>query len=676
MNTTTFRLRRPLITSNGSTSDIDPLISQHLAELDSLLGKHVFDSTRIRHTDGDEKTRDLLNGETRGKMAKGKPAEIAETDVVVAVRVNLIEELKKPIYPKKTTPDKWDNRGLLNTLYNNPDNENLLSISDAIDKTNQLANLKYEYQDYITQNWNSLSNEYRAILNYGNISDYFLAYAFFVKSIEETNALNNFIKTGKFGLSAITKFATVSAARFEIQRQSLNIEPVVINGITYTYNDDEHPLIKKIAASNLSLSEFSFSKELNGLIDDYVFNNDYMELIASANIGTIPSDYIPILIKYIKSSPVKITKSNINYFLPLFISEISGSPVVEGIDTPVDEIESDKDFDVVFFESDKSTDQANASNVKCAAQLFYSMVVGEEMDVFNLMNYFTHKYLIKQRFDITDKRLRKYIQDYVFSNEFPEFKIDPLTKEAIPTGRVFERTRPAERQMFFRQVFNTFSQGQVTEDLIVNTDFNKLWKVLILESYNYIERAQESPNPDSYVSRQNVMQAVEELQYNLSANCTGMATVFSPIIYKELVFIIDVIFSNKKILQQVVPSSGSWHRVVETLWTDMKQTRINSQFTYNKAKLSQSIISKIANYNPASFEQDKEFSAFMSDVTALISTQSMIQQNLRKGILEDEPETKESGGNGYNSYNGYKDSEAIKKATPELVDAEKDEWDF
>jgi hypothetical protein len=108
----------------------------------------------------------------------------------------------------------------------------------------------------------------------------------------------------------------------------------------------------------------------------------------------------------------------------------------------------------------------------------------------------------------------------------------------------------------------------------------------------------------------------------------------------------------------------------------MKQTRINSQFTYNKAKLSQSIISKIANYNPASFEQDKEFSAFMSDVTALISTQSMIQQNLRKGILEDEPETKESGGNGYNSYNGYKDSEAIKKATPELVDAEKDEWDF
>jgi hypothetical protein len=166
------------------------------------------------------------------------------------------------------------------------------------------------------------------------------------------------------------------------------------------------------------------------------------------------------------------------------------------------------------------------------------------------------------------------------------------------------------------------------------------------------------------------MQAVEELQYNLSSNCTGMATVLSPVIYKELTFIVDVIFSHDEILQQIPNSGGAWQRVVETLWTDMKGTRMNAQFTYNKAKLSQSILTKVANYNPAAFEQDKEFSAFISDVTALISTQSMIQQNLRKGILEEEPEIKhELNGNGYTE-------PAPAKTTPELADVEKDEWDF
>ena len=664
--TTTFRLKRPLITSNGSTSDTDPLISEQLKELDSLLGKHIFDSTKTRHHDGEEKTRETLNGEARGKMAKGKSSDIGEADVVIAVRVNLIEELKKPIYPKKTTSDNWDNRGLLNTLYNNPDNEGLLSISDAIDRTNQLANLKYDYQDYITQNWNFLSSDYRAILDYGNITDYLLAYAYFIKGISEINALNHFINNDKVGIPAIIKYATVSAARSEIQRQSLKIDPVQINGTTYTYNDDEHPLINKIATGNLSLSEVSFSKELNSTIDDYVFNNDYIELIQSANIGTIPTDYIPLLVQYIKNSPMKITKSNINYFLPLFIGEIEGSPLIEDISTPSDETESDKDFDVVFFETDKSIDLANASNVKCAAQLYYSMIVGEEMDVFNLMNYLTHKLLIKRRFDIKDSKLRKYIQDYVFSDRFPEY--NPKTKKM--TGRVFDRTRPGERQMFFRQVFNSPAKGPSTEDIIVNTEFNRLWKTVILESYNYLERAQDSPNPDSYVSRQNVMQAVEELQYNLSSNCTGMATVLSPIVYKELIFIVNVIFSHDEVIQQVSSTGGSWQRVIETLWTDMKQSRINAQFTYNKAKLSQSILSKVANYNPAAFEQDKEFSAFMSLVTALISTQSMIQQNLRKGVLEDEePETQKLGTNGYTT------PEPVK-TTPELADVEKDEWDF
>src|SRR6185295_3306012 len=168
--------------------------------------------------------------------------------------------------------------------------------------------------------------------------------------------------------------------------------------------------------------------------------------------------------------------------------------------------------------------------------------------------WFTHKYLVRGGIEIQDPRLRDDLQMYVFSNRFPDEK----------TGKLVDRTRPAERQMFYRQVFN-YGNAQVTDDVVVNDEFPRLWKVLMLESARYLERAQTSPNPESYVSPQNVMQAVEDLQYNLSTHCTGMASVITPLIYNELNFIIKRIFMHEEVLRQVVPAAGAtWWRVVET----------------------------------------------------------------------------------------------------------------
>src|SRR5207245_4981374 len=127
-------------------------------------------------------------------------------------------------------------------------------------------------------------------------------------------------------------------------------------------------------------------------------------------------------------------------------------------------------------------------------------------------------------------------------------------------NRIVDRTRPAERQMFYRQVFN-YGTTQIPDEIVVNVEFIKLWKVLMLESARYLEKAQASLNPDNYVSRQNVMQAVEDLQYNLSTNCTGMATVVAPLINAELDFIIQRIFKHKEVLAQIVPAGGTWWKV-------------------------------------------------------------------------------------------------------------------
>ena len=132
------------------------------------------------------------------------------------------------------------------------------------------------------------------------------------------------------------------------------------------------------------------------------------------------------------------------------------------------------------------------------------------------------------------------------------------------------------------------------------------------------------------------MQAVEDLQYNLSTHCTGMANVITPIIYAELNFVIRRIFMHPEILRQVVPSGGTWWRVVETLSMEMTHTRPKSTVLYNKAKLGHGIIGSIADYNPATFEDDANFSAFISNVDALITTQSILQDALTDDLKKDQ----------------------------------------
>jgi hypothetical protein len=328
--------------------------------------------------------------------------------------------------------------------------------------------------------------------------------------------------------------------------------------------------------------------------------------------------------------------------------------------TEIDTEESDKDFDVQPLVDDNSLIQISKSAVKCAAQLYYGMVLGEELDVFNIVNYFTHKYLIRGGIEIQDARLREDLQLYVFSNRFTDLK----------TKKVVDCTRPAERQMFYRQVFN-YGNVQVTDDFILNREFPRLWKVLILESANYLERARESFYPDSYVSRQNVMQAVEDLQYNLSTHCTGMANVITPLIYAELDFVIRRIFMHPEILRQIVPQGATWWRVVETLYMGMKNMRPKATVLYNKARLGHAIIRSIADYNPATFEDDTNFSAFISNVDAFITTQSILQEALTDDLKKDDQED-ETRLNGW----GKAIVDTIGASAMPGAKAGNDEWDF
>lgn len=618
-------LKRPVITTSGFSADVDPTIKTHLDELNSLLAKRIF------------------------------PRNIDPDDVR--------QILAKSLTPKRTAGNnRWARNSLVDFFNRTAEEDDRVTLAEFIDGNPELSELKYAFEEKVNLLRGALEFNTKSVLDEPAIRDYLVATGFLVMDLKEINGLKNFVLGNRLGAKNVANYAIVSAARTIIDQEHLRVPDA---------NNDDSDIVREIRAAGLSMAAGKFQTTLRALVDSFVFNSAESEIITNAEavLGPFPKGIKPLLIKFIKNSPVKITGDNANFFLPLFISQIQGTTEVEA-PTEADLAESDRDFEVDFLEDDDALIEISRSAVRCASQLYYSMVLGDELDVFNIVNYFTHKYLVRGSMEILDGRLRDDLQLYVFSNKFTDLK----------TKRIEDRTRPGERNMFYRQVFNQ-GQGPVTEDVIVNCEFPRLWKVLMLESANFIERSQSSFNPGA-ITKGKVMQAVEDLQYNLSTHCTGMANVITPLINAELDFVIRRIFMHPEVLRQIVPQGGTWWRVVETLYMGLKHSRPKSTVIYSKAKLGNKIIRAIAEYNPATFEDDAQFSSFISDVDAYITTQSILQDALTDALKKSDEDADEP----VSPYGGYQtNGNGYQKTAPEMpaapapapaATAGGDEWDF
>jgi hypothetical protein len=597
-------VRRSLITSSGFLPEADPGVSAHLEELNTFLGKRIFDQAA------------KAGAARRGGAGGEDPVDV----------------LKQPLTPKRSEalaprPPRWANPSLVLTLKNANERDDRITLADYIDKTNQLSELKYRFDELILNERPTLPPNVKVVLDgdYGAIRDYLVAYAYLFKGIREIHGLKNFVFAGRDGIAKVIEYAAVSAARDLIKEKAFDVDNL---------DDDDSQIVKDITAAlgktgKLSLSVSTFDSDVLAIVDDNLFDGKYLKLIERVTIADIPSKFTDGLVEYMKqfeqTTKIPISGANVNYVAAQFLGEVNGISASISTD-PSTAPPSEKDFDVDFIVDDSSQIVVSKAAVKCAAQLYYSMVLGDELNVFGAVDYFTKRYLLRGGVEVSDPRLRDHLQEYVFSNRFKDLK----------TGEVLDRTRPAERQVFYRQVFS--APGPEMADAFVNDDFPRHWKILMLECAEYLERAQDSPNPDNYVSRQKVAQAVEDLQYNLSTHCTGMANVITPLVYAEANFVIKNIFQHQDVVKQVAPIGGTWWRVVERLLSEMNGSRPRATVLYNKAKYGFDIIRSIAEYNPATFENDADFSTFISSVDAFITTQSILQHALEDALKGEEGE--------------------------------------
>lgn len=593
-----FRIKRPIITTNGVSTDVDAVVDDHFSELAHLLGKRVFGARGDKSDELRAHVKSLISPALTPKFAPPKDATTTGNSTKAAAAV------------ATSSTVQWAPGSLASTLDAAKEKDGDLTLADFIDITPNLSDLKYAYEQSLSGNFALMDTNVRFALNkYPTIRDYLVVYAVLVMQVKDFNALKNFILNNQAGVKNVINYAAVGAARNYVFDQKL-----VVDG----YNNDDSAVVGEIRSAGLLLTDASFTPSLKSLIDDFIFNAGQTAILAAAKIK-VPDAIKPAVIQLMKRSTVKLDATNIDFFLPLFISQLSPAVPVDDT-TPTDSAVADQDFDVQFLQDTTAIAQVSRSAVLCAAQLYYDMVLGDELDVFSTINYFTNNYLLRGGIEIQDTTLRNDLQLYVFSNKFLDLK----------TNRISDRTRPSERAMFYKQVFN--AGGDVTDNdlaqiLVPNQDYQKLWKVLILETAKYIQQAQAAFYPDQYVPRGNIQQSVEDLQYNLSTHCIGMVNVVSPLIYAELDFVIRRIFMHDEVMRQIVPAGGTWWRVVETLYLAMRNERPRSTVLYNKAKLGFEVLKDVANYDPATFENDDVFFDFVSNVQAFITTQSILQQD-------------------------------------------------
>jgi hypothetical protein len=618
-----FKVRRSVLARNGLALDVDPTVDEHLQELDALLGKEII-------------RRDGTVGIPAAAPKAGADAGGTEKS---ATRLQLAEFLASPLTPKqldltagRTGREPWKKDSLAARLNDATAGPGEVSLSTFILNTNELSELRFAFDELVQSEWSTLESNTRTILGdrYPNIRDFLVARGYYALGLHEEpnladrlNALKIFVLHNSAGIASVVEYAAVTAARRIIRDKALNVPD---------YNVDNSTVVRTIRSKNLSLSS-SFGPSLLTLVNDVVSYGDANSILKAAKIGdyVIPEAIKPQLAKLIKASAVPIDDKNVDYFLPIFLAELQGLTASSAqAMTAGGPVVSDGDFDIDLLQDDKSLIEVSSSAVKCAAQLFYSMVLGDELDVFNVVNFFTHKYIIRGGIEVLDGALRDDLQAYVFSDRFTDLK----------TKRVVDRTRPAERQMFYRQVFN-YGKTRIPDDVIVNHEFPRLWKMLMLECANFLERAEASPHPDSFVSPQKIQQAVEDLQYNLSTHCTGMANVISPLIYAELNFAIRRILQHPEVVRQVTPVGGTWWRVVEKLYMEMKHERPKATVYYNKATLGNAILRSIADYDPSTFVDGTGFSTFIGNVDAFITTQSILQEALTDDLKRGEDDERD-----------------------------------
>ncbi|HEX2532101.1 MAG TPA: hypothetical protein VHK69_00120 [Chitinophagaceae bacterium] len=571
--------RRPIFISNGLVDDLDEPARKQIKQLSKVLGQRMLSGFDIHLPASPAPAPSVTGTAAVSKAVGGTPSSTI-----------------KPL-----DEDNLDWVDLLPPTFTGK----LQTFEEIIDKKGD-SSLLFEVQELITNS--ALGYNASKLLKEASLLHFLFCKAKYEEKFEKAPAIFKYVSNETAGgIKLVHDYIVKKAALQMVEDERIEV------GDPDKFREN---ITARIKTQKLEFAERLFSAELKSIVRKVVYDQKEYTIVNKVKDQlNIADEDVPKLVQYIKKSKIEIDDDNAPYFLSIALSQIktSGSPYSGGPEEKEDLAVDD--FSVKYYDDDKGVLQVVRENVVCAAQMFYVMTLGDELDIFNVVNLITTKYLPSGKVDIRDKSLLQDLQLYVFSDSFRD----------IRTGALYKRTNPEERRMFYRQVFS-MGQSEMVDGMVLNSDFKTLWEALLTETVKYIQKAERSENPQSFVSRQNIFQAIEDLQYNLSTHCTGMAKVMTPIVNRELDFVIERFLKKEDITRQLAfNNSGSFWKVIERVLRDAHGETPNVAALRTKAVYGHKILNTIANYSPALLNEDNNFHEFVTTVEGFIIAASQLE---------------------------------------------------
>jgi hypothetical protein len=331
----------------------------------------------------------------------------------------------------------------------------------------------------------------------------------------------------------------------------------------------------------------------------------------------IPANLQPTLVDYIRRSNAdghKINAKNAPYFVANALSSLQAEQVPLRQAAYGPEVGAE-DYSVSYYIDRVTAPEYERASIEAAAQMYLTMVWGDMLGVFATVDRIGMQSSGNGQpllLEVRSRQLSNDLRSYVLDEEFTDLK----------TGKLCKRIPPTERQMLYRQLFG-IGNAQVIDDSHVNPDFQRYWAVLMMEVAKYIGKVEDSGTGYTSISASKVYQAIEDLQYNLSAYCTGLPKIAAPAIHGELDFVIQRILDSTDVKQQI------GRRGAPSFWKVVEQVRGMQDFTplRNKGMFGHKILSTIAQATPAFIEDQAAFEEFIATVEAYIVAEDQLAES-------------------------------------------------
>lgn len=528
-------------------------------------------------------------------MVQDERAKVRQAQNAVA------QVLALPIYSRDKATET-----LLKTPKPPPaDGVDLSYIIDGLGDTEEL----YEVRRLIKSNAKRLPFNTTNLLAKDEVVEYMFARAKYAKGFTEAEGIFNSIVDEDRGGALLYSFVTDYALdRMRIDER-LNIS-----------SNTQDKMLKRLQEQSVLLRRDSLEAAFKSLSTEFVYGDKELALILKAESQlkiNIPASYHSALVDYIRRSNAdreRINEKNAAYFISIALAKLQKEEVSLHSTTYGGQV-GVEDYSVSYYEDRITAPEYERASVEAAAQMYLTMVWGDMLGIFQSVDRIAMQAPIEGQgpilLEVRSRELSDDLRMYVLDEEYRDLK----------TRRVSRRISPTERQMFYRQLFG-IGDAQVVAEEQVNPDFQRYWAVLMMEVVKYIGKVEE--NGDNYrsISPSKVYQAMEDLQYNLSAYCTGLPKIASPAMYAEMDFIIQRILDSEDVKQQL------GRRGSPSFWKVVEQVRGMQDFTplRNKGIFGHKIISTIARATPDFVEDQSAFEEFIANVEAFIVAEDQLAE--------------------------------------------------